>query len=198
MNLDLSWSKFQPCLHQTALSASILDFKWVYECCKTLFHSQLMLSVKIMPLKSPPPPTKTEIQNGCKILFVKFQQSMTNKPPWLQKGCIREIIIDKCTQQGPTRYEPSDKRLSKIKYCVSEASNVRQTAHGFYTYLVVSTGDRGGYVDEKHFFKVEMGRGYVNTSPVFIFSWSIGSCVKVYNSFDHLPYRCRILVVICL
>ena len=31
MNLDLSWSKFQPCLHQTALSASILDFKWVYE-----------------------------------------------------------------------------------------------------------------------------------------------------------------------
>lgn len=72
----------------------------------------------------------------------------------MQKGCIREIIIDKCTQQGPTRYEPSDKHLGKIKYCVSEASNVRQTAHGFYTYLVVSTGDRGGYVDEKHFLRL--------------------------------------------
>ena len=69
---------------------------------------------------------------------------MTNKPHRLQKGCVREIIIDKCTQQGGTRYNPSDKRLRKIKYCVSEASNVRQTAHGFYTYLVVSTSDKGG------------------------------------------------------
>ena len=77
---------------------------------------------------------------------------MTNKPHRLQKGCIREIIIDKCTEQGPTRYDPSDKRLSKIEYCVSEASNVRQTAHGCYTCLVVSASDRGGCVDEKHFF----------------------------------------------
>ena len=96
----------------------------------------------------------------------------------MQKGCIREIIIDKCTQQGPTRYYPSDKRLSNIKYCVSEASNVRQTAHSFYIYLVVSTSDRGGYVDEEHCFKVEMGRGYMNTSPVFFFHGALGHVLK--------------------
>lgn len=102
------------------------------KCCKTLFHSQLLLSLKIMPLNHPPPPPKTEIQDGCKILFVRFQQSMTNKPHRLQKGCIREINIDECTERGPTSYDPSDKRLSNIRYCVSEASNVRQIAHGFY------------------------------------------------------------------
>ena len=85
-----------------------------------------------MPLNHPPPPPKTEIQDGCKILFVRFQQSMTNKPHRLQKGCIREINIDECTERGPTSYDPSDKRLSNIRYCVSEASNVRQIAHGFY------------------------------------------------------------------
>lgn len=74
----------------------------------------------------------------------------------------------------------------------------KQTAHGFCIYLVVATSDRGGYVDKKHFFKVEIGRGYMNTLPVFIFLWSIGSCIKVCNSFDHLPDRCCILVVICL
>ena len=102
------------------------------KCCKTLFHSQLLLFLEIMPLNHPPPPPKTEIQDGCKILFVRFQQSMTNKPHRLQKGCIREINIDECTERGPTSYDPSDKRLSNIRYCVSEASNVRQIAHGFY------------------------------------------------------------------
>ena len=99
----------------------------------------------------------------------KFSLSSSNKV-WQTNHTLTNAL-----SKGPTRYDPSDKRLSKIKYCVSEASNVRQTAHGCYTCLVVSASDRGGYVDEKHFL-FEMGRGCMNTSPVFIFMEHSGSC----------------------
>ena len=61
MNLDLSWSKFQPCLHQSLILSGFM------KCCKTLFHSQLLLSLKIMPLKSPPPPLKLKFKMGAKF-----------------------------------------------------------------------------------------------------------------------------------